>query len=44
VLGELFLVYDLKKTSELQDCVMQGAATAHPWILTTELAQKALKV
>jgi hypothetical protein len=30
VLGGLFLVYELKKTSELQDCVMQGRTNCSP--------------
>jgi hypothetical protein len=30
VLGGLFLVYELKKTSELQDCVMQGRTNCAP--------------
>jgi hypothetical protein len=30
VLGALFLVYQLKKTSELQDCVMQGRTNCAP--------------
>jgi len=30
VLGGLLLVYELKKTSELQDCVMQGRTNCAP--------------
>jgi hypothetical protein len=30
VLGGLFLVYALKKSSELQDCVMQGRTNCAP--------------
>lgn len=30
VLGGLFLVYALKKNSELQDCVMQGRTNCAP--------------
>jgi hypothetical protein len=30
VLGGLFLVHELKKTSELQDCVMQGRTNCAP--------------
>ena len=30
VLGGLFLVYELKKMSELQDCVMQGRTNCAP--------------
>jgi hypothetical protein len=30
VLGGLVLVYELKKTSELQDCVMQGRTNCAP--------------
>jgi hypothetical protein len=30
VLGGLFLVYELKKMSELQDCVMQGRTNCSP--------------
>jgi hypothetical protein len=30
VLGGLLLVYELKKTSELQDCVMQGRSNCAP--------------
>jgi hypothetical protein len=30
VLGGLFLVYALKKTSELQDCMMQGRSNCSP--------------
>jgi hypothetical protein len=30
VLGGLFLVYALKKNSELQDCVMQGRTNCEP--------------
>jgi hypothetical protein len=30
VLGALYLVYALKKSSELQDCVMQGRTNCAP--------------
>jgi len=30
VLGGLFLVYTLKKSSDLQDCVMQGRTNCAP--------------
>jgi len=30
VLGGLFLVYELKKSSDLQDCVMQGRTNCAP--------------
>ena len=30
VLGGLYLVYALKKSSELQDCVMQGRSNCAP--------------
>jgi hypothetical protein len=30
VLGGLFLVYALKKSSEIQDCVMQGRTNCAP--------------
>jgi hypothetical protein len=30
VLGGLFLVYTLKKSSQLQDCVMQGRSNCAP--------------
>ena len=30
VLGGLFLYYELKKTSDLQDCVMQGRTNCAP--------------
>lgn len=30
VMGGLFLVYELKKTSQLQDCVMQGRTNCAP--------------
>jgi hypothetical protein len=30
VLGGLFLVYELKKMSEVQDCVMQGRTNCAP--------------
>ncbi len=30
VLGGLFLVYELKRMSELQDCVMQGRTNCAP--------------
>jgi hypothetical protein len=30
VLGGLFLVYELKRTSDLQDCVMQGRTNCAP--------------
>jgi hypothetical protein len=30
VLGGLFLVYALKKTSDVQDCVMQGRTNCAP--------------
>jgi hypothetical protein len=30
VLGGLFLVYTLKKSAELQDCVMQGRSNCAP--------------
>lgn len=30
VLGGLLLVYELKRTSELQDCVMQGRTNCAP--------------
>jgi hypothetical protein len=30
VLGGLFLVYTLKKSSDIQDCVMQGRSNCAP--------------